>query len=684
MGTTAMPPPRSSPTARALRCLMSKLIRRENLESRSHLVIPTILITEGVHNRVLYTAEELAKFPEAWNGRPVPLYHPEARGRPISANSPDVLEASVLGQLFNCEYEPAEEGSHPARLKAEVWLDEEKAERLAPEVLKKLEDGENIEVSTGLFTEDEALKGNWNGEAYEYVAYNFRPDHLALLPNSKGACSWEDGAGLCRVNAAEPGLKTTPQPPPRTLSLESLFHLNYDPDQPRDEDGKWGGGGGGSGVGASPKNYKPKTEDDIATARGKQLHSVAVATGTVSTFEKDQIVNGKQFESRYSVSETTYQTPEEIGARLEAVGGVEDKAGTSSYAKVYKVGEVRASLYHGDSKYVDSLSLSVPLNTDEKRVLYPHMFKENERMKTKINHIVAALAGLPEHKDIRVLELSHEELRQGIAAKVQEFTTPPSPSPVPYSGYSYVVEVYDDAVIYEVSKDGKCRYFRVGYKTGANEEITLTGTPTEVRRKTVYEDVKAENKIKANENKKKGDRSMDRKTRIEALIKANALTENDRAHFEALEDAAFEAVAGALEGQVKANAAAKAKQDEMEKEMAAKDEKIKANASPKSIDEYLGSAPPEAREALASGIKLHQARKDTLIAGIKANKANKFSDESLKAKSLDELEGLASLAGVEAPSYDGRSTAAPITVNADEVPAAPRLFASKEPATTAK
>ncbi|GAG19965.1 unnamed protein product, partial [marine sediment metagenome] len=40
--------------------------------------------------------------------------------------------------------------------------------------------------------------GEWEGNAYLGTVYNFRPDHLALLPNAVGACSWEDGAGLAR------------------------------------------------------------------------------------------------------------------------------------------------------------------------------------------------------------------------------------------------------------------------------------------------------------------------------------------------------------------------------------------------------------------------------------------------------------------------------------------------------
>jgi hypothetical protein len=36
----------------------------------------------------------------------------------------------------------------------------------------------------------------WNGEEYEETLYDFIPDHIALLPNELGACSWADGCGV--------------------------------------------------------------------------------------------------------------------------------------------------------------------------------------------------------------------------------------------------------------------------------------------------------------------------------------------------------------------------------------------------------------------------------------------------------------------------------------------------------
>lgn len=179
-----------------LRHLMSNLVRKEKLDGKEHLVVPTILIVEGVHNSLMYPLEEIAKFPEAWDGRPVVVEHPAKDGSPISANKPSVIESQTVGKIFNTRLDGT-------KLKAETWIDIEKAKKLegGKTVLSMLNKNKPIEVSTGLFLEQlEETEGDWNGEAYSAKVVNYRPDHLALLPNGIGACSWEDGAGMPRVN----------------------------------------------------------------------------------------------------------------------------------------------------------------------------------------------------------------------------------------------------------------------------------------------------------------------------------------------------------------------------------------------------------------------------------------------------------------------------------------------------
>ena len=167
-------------------------------EGVTHLKVPVVMMVEGVHNGshgpLLYTAEELSKFPEAWDGRPVVIDHPEVEGVYISANSPQMIEQRKIGNVYNTHMD----GS---RLMAELWINEEKIRQMSSAVLAALQAGQTLEVSLGMFTEEEQVSGTWRGETYDAIARNNRPDHLALLPGGVGACSIADGCGTC-VNSA--------------------------------------------------------------------------------------------------------------------------------------------------------------------------------------------------------------------------------------------------------------------------------------------------------------------------------------------------------------------------------------------------------------------------------------------------------------------------------------------------
>jgi len=170
---------------------------RRQFDGREFLVAPTVAIVEGVMNNILYTQEEMTRFIEVWNGKPLPLSHPtDQAGNHISANSPD-QHAKSLGFFFNAKFEDS-------KLKGEWWIDTEKAKALgvqANEVLKRLEAGEMVEQSTGLFLDIEPSEGVFNNKTYTGIARNIRPDHVAILLNEEGACSIADGCGTPRVNS---------------------------------------------------------------------------------------------------------------------------------------------------------------------------------------------------------------------------------------------------------------------------------------------------------------------------------------------------------------------------------------------------------------------------------------------------------------------------------------------------
>lgn len=192
-------------TSKLLRHLAAspEAIRMETLDGKEYMVVPTIAIVEGILHSSnsaapeLALAEEFGKFPEGWDGRPVLIDHPKANnGQPIPANSTELWDDQIIGQLFNTKLDGD-------KLKTEAWIDIEKAKELGYEdELARLESGETVEVSTGLFTDSVEKSGLFHGESFAAIWDNVVPDHLAILPEgSIGACSVEDGCGAPRLNS---------------------------------------------------------------------------------------------------------------------------------------------------------------------------------------------------------------------------------------------------------------------------------------------------------------------------------------------------------------------------------------------------------------------------------------------------------------------------------------------------
>lgn len=169
--------------------------RHETVGGVEYLIAPVVAIKAGVLNGELVPAEEIQHHIAAWNGRPFVVGHPEINGEDVSANAPELLAQLQAGQLFNVHFEDD-------ALKGEVWVDLSKAKRVdgGPEVISRLENGKPLEVSTAYLRDRDERPGTLDGEAYEAVARNLRPDHLAALLDAEGACSWADGCGAPRVN----------------------------------------------------------------------------------------------------------------------------------------------------------------------------------------------------------------------------------------------------------------------------------------------------------------------------------------------------------------------------------------------------------------------------------------------------------------------------------------------------
>jgi len=179
-------------------------VRTVQHDGREHLVVPVVALMEGVIHAVnastpeFVSADALAVSPHSWNGRHLVLGHPAKDGRQISANDPTVLESQSFGQIFNTRYANK-------RLLMDAYIDPVKAEKIGgAKMLERLRNGEMVEVSVGAFVTTDNQSGEYLGKPYQARWQTIAPDHLAFLPDGRGACSIEMGCGAHRAAEEQP------------------------------------------------------------------------------------------------------------------------------------------------------------------------------------------------------------------------------------------------------------------------------------------------------------------------------------------------------------------------------------------------------------------------------------------------------------------------------------------------
>lgn len=99
------------------------------------------------------------------------------------------------------------------------------------------------------------------------------------------------------------------------------------------------------------------------------------------------------------------------------------------------------------------------------------------------------------------------------------------------------------------------------------------------------------------------------------------------------------------------------------------------------VNEYIEQAPDEVKEVLQSSMRMHQDKKNKCIEKLKAHKRNRYTEEALKAMSLENLEMLVDLAGETVdPDYSGMARPANPTTQSsenDNIAPAPLVFERK-------
>lgn len=174
-------------------------VRFEAMDDVEYMVTPVVALMEIVLNGFLLPAKEIGRFPDTWNGVPVPVGHPfDVNGWAVSAKTIDQIFKST-GWLFNVAVDA--EDQH--KLRGEIWFDIQRAVTMGgdPErAYSQIRNGYQAEVSSAFYADIEQTSGTFDGVEYLGIFRNIVPDHVAILLDEKGACNREDGCGTPQVN----------------------------------------------------------------------------------------------------------------------------------------------------------------------------------------------------------------------------------------------------------------------------------------------------------------------------------------------------------------------------------------------------------------------------------------------------------------------------------------------------
>lgn len=174
--------------------------REAMLEGRRHLVAPARILKEAVldgsQGPGFYPHDENSRNALAWNHQPMVVDHPAVNGVAISARTEAVLNSRKVGLVLNSVINETEKA-----VDVECWFDIDKTNAVDKRIIPRVLAGEKVECSTGLFANQDPVKGKFGDASYDWIARDHKPDHLAILPDKVGALSVQMGGGLF-ANAA--------------------------------------------------------------------------------------------------------------------------------------------------------------------------------------------------------------------------------------------------------------------------------------------------------------------------------------------------------------------------------------------------------------------------------------------------------------------------------------------------
>lgn len=629
--------------------------RVEQYQGREYLVVPVIALMEGVIHAVNASSAEfvpmsaLSMAPAGWDGRPLMMGHPAKDGVQISANSTSVLESQSFGLVFNTRLEGK-------KLLMDAYIDPVKTLEIGGEkMLERLRNNETMEVSVGAFVTTSAGDGEHNGKPYKATWNTIVPDHLAFLPNGRGACSVAMGCGTHR--AAEEGVDV------------EIYDLNGD------EPTVLGGSGSGnfrhSGrkgeVGGSGDSGN--TERGMGDSRTPKGGGEKVAEKVATHGTPDSVKTAYSTTSRDPMSYSG-KPPTDVHANNVHIGSVHPQGG-GAYSIQHQGNWVNDKVY-GKKEAIDKLKA---VHQSPK----PEKFYQKGKIRGAQNmDVLSTLEG--ESLDERIAKVNSAVMEHWARPMDMPMSMPSNPSP-------WVKTVYDDRAIVSIGD----KMYSVSYTTDAEGDVEL-GTPVEVKLSYVAaaaEDCpmcKGAGNVDGNPCEAcagSGEMKAAIEAAVEPEVKAEAtppiqktldlpiksaacgcgghtmtleqkaelvkqLVADKHSGFTAEDEAMLATASDTRLESFRVAAEARAKEVKAAQEAAA----------PRTLteEEFMKVAPSELKDLISRTKAADTSRKADLVAGLKAAQ-DEYTESELSAMPLETLERMGRVAKLveEKPNYEGRA-----------------------------
>lgn len=162
------------------------------IEGKDYIKLPVVFLKEGIlegsAGALLHKADIFKDYAERFNKIPVTYMHPQLNNEYVSVKDNGT---DVLGFLDNVSY-----NEQKRALEGYVYIDNALLQNKYIHLNELINKNYNIEVSVGIYSEVDKIEGIFNGKKYIGVVQNYEPDHLAILGEFTGACSYNAGCGI--------------------------------------------------------------------------------------------------------------------------------------------------------------------------------------------------------------------------------------------------------------------------------------------------------------------------------------------------------------------------------------------------------------------------------------------------------------------------------------------------------